>query len=358
MRFVRLAPLDIASRPKHCEATAKIRNVAATPAVLLDLGVDVEGVLRRADLDPLIFFNPENVISFAALGRLFAECVRATGCESFGLRVGAKTKASAIGLTGLVSLHSSTVREALRVVIDTLKTSETGGATLLDVRGALASFIYTVTAPNIEAVDQIEDGSVAIAFNLMRQLCGPEWRPYRVRLARCPPRDKTPFPRFFEAPVDFAEPCSCLVFNAATLERPVLGHNPDYVDVLTPLLEEAAANAANDFLSTVRLVILTQVGAGAVSRENVCRVIGVSPRTLANRLERYSVSYSSLAHEARFESAQSLLMKGVPIAEIATQLGFAEQSAFTRAFKAWSGAAPARWRAARRGRLSAAPMLA
>jgi AraC-like DNA-binding protein len=189
----------------------------------------------------------------------------------------------------------------------------------------------------------------------MRQLCGPDWRPNRVRLARSPPRDKTPYLRFFEAPVDFAEPCSCLVFDAATLDEPVRGRNPDYVDVLAPLLEEAAASATSDFLSAVKLVIRTQVGAGAVSRDSVCRVLGVSPRTLANRLERYSVSYSSLADEARFESAQSLLMKGVKIAEIAEQLGFAEQSAFTRAFKAWSGAAPARWRRARRSAGNGAP---
>jgi len=42
-------------------------------------------------------------------------------------------------------------------------------------------------------------------------------------------------------------------------------------------------------------------------------------------------------------------MKDKKIAETATILGFAEQSAFTRAFKAWSGTTPARWRADRGG---------
>jgi len=43
-------------------------------------------------------------------------------------------------------------------------------------------------------------------------------------------------------------------------------------------------------------------------------------------------------------------MKDKSIAEVAAALGFAEPSAFTRAFKAWSGATPARWRAERVGR--------
>ena len=345
--------MDSRSRTKHREATAKIRNIAAIPAVLNEFGADVDAVLWRAGLEPLILSHSENVIPYAALGRLLSESVKATGCESFGLRVGIKTGASAIGLTGLVSIHSATAREALQVISDTLKTSETGGATFLRVHGALASFGYAVTAPNIEAVDQIEDGSVAIAFNIMRKLCGPEWRPDRVRLARAAPRDKSPYLAFFQAPVDFAEPCSCLVFAAATLDAPVRDPKPDYVDVLAPLLEEAAANVTGDFLSVVKLVVRSQVGTGALSRDKVCQALRLSPRTLANRLERYGVSYSDLAGEARYEVAQGLLMKNVPIAEIAAQLGFAEQSPFTRAFKAWSGTTPAGWRAARRGPLKA-----
>ena len=79
-----------------------------------ELGADVAAVLRKAGLDPNIFSDPENVMPYAALGRLFAEGVKATGCESLGLRVGATTKPSAIGLTGLVSVNSPTVREASR----------------------------------------------------------------------------------------------------------------------------------------------------------------------------------------------------------------------------------------------------
>jgi AraC-like DNA-binding protein len=35
------------------------------------------------------------------------------------------------------------------------------------------------------------------------------------------------------------------------------------------------------------------------------------------------------------------------VAQIATMLDYADASAFTRAFRRWSGTTPARWRAAR-----------
>jgi Arabinose-binding domain of AraC transcription regulator, N-term len=107
----------------------------------------------------------------------------------------------------------------------------------------------------------------------MRQLCGAGWRPGRVRLARNPPRDKAPFTRFFAAPVDFAEPRSCLVFDAAALDAPVRDSNPDYANILAPLLEEALANARGDFLSSVKAVIRSRI-AGALSRDRVCRALG------------------------------------------------------------------------------------
>jgi AraC-like DNA-binding protein len=81
----------------------------------------------------------------------------------------------------------------------------------------------------------------------------------------------------------------------------------------------------------------------------VCRALGVNARTLAHRLETFGVTFSGLADEVRFDAAQGLLLRGRRIAEIAAALGFAEPSAFIRAFKAWSGTTPARWRAARNG---------
>ncbi len=341
--------MDTSSSRRPAYATAKARNVASIPDVLREFGAEAPAILQKAGLDPNFFGDLEQVMPYASLGRLLTESVKATGCESFGLRVGAKTKLSSLGLTSLVSLNSPTVRDALQVIIDTLKTSETGGATFLDIRGGLASFGYMVVAPNIESVDQIEDGSLAIALNILRRLCGPGWRPTRVRLTRDPPRDKTPFTRFFEAPVEFASASACLVFDAAMLDAPVSDCNPDYAAILAPLLDEAVANAPGDFVASVKSVIRARIRAGALSRDSVCLALGLNPRNFARRLEAHGLTYSGLADDAKYEAAHGLLLKDKRIAEIAVALGFAEPSAFTRAFKAWSGTTPARWRAARKG---------
>ncbi len=216
--------------------------------------------MRRAGVEPGLFSSPDNVLPFPALGRLVSECVRATGREDFGLRVGAKTGVTGIGLTGLVSMHAPTVREALEVIAAGLKTSDTGGAVVLDQRGDRASFGYVLTAPNVEAPDQILDGATAIVFNIMRSLCGPAWRPIRVRLTRDPPQNKALFSKAFELPVDYGAPAAAVIFDAAVLDTPVSGRDPNYAAILAPLLEEAMANAEGDFLGLDRREPLSSSG--------------------------------------------------------------------------------------------------
>jgi AraC-like DNA-binding protein len=340
--------LDRVTRTKPRFATIKVRNAAAILPTLAELGADPDAVLRSAGIEPAIFSDPDNDLSFAAVGRLAGECVKATGCESFGLRVGARRNMTSLGLSGLVSMHASTVRDALQVLSSTLKTSNTGVATTLDVRGKTASFLYVVTAPNIESSDQIVDAGIAVVVNTMRQLCDPAWRPNRVRLTREPPRDRTPFARFFGVPVEFGALTAGVIFDSLTLDWPVRDRNPDYAKILAPLLEDAAADAEGDFVSAVKSVMRARIGSGAFAREGVCRALGLNARTLAHRLEGFGVTFSGLADEVRFDAAQSLLLKDRRIGEIAAELGFAEPSAFIRAFKAWAGTTPGRWRAATR----------
>jgi hypothetical protein len=265
-------------------ATVKVRNAAAIPHVLMELGTDPSNVLRRVGLEPDAFSNLDNALSYRALGRLIAECVRETGREDFGLRVGARMGATAIGLTGLVSLNAPTVREALEVIAGGLKTSDTGGALVLETRGAEACARYVVAAPGVEGADQIVDGAMAILVNTLRAVCGAAWRASRVSLTRDPPRAKAPFSRFFDAPVEFAAPLAGVTFDAATLDWPVCNRNPEYADILAPLHQEAVASARGDIVSAVRSILRVQIAGGAATRNGVARALGLNPRTLAHRL--------------------------------------------------------------------------
>jgi AraC-like DNA-binding protein len=339
--------VNIAHKRRLSTATVKVRNAAAIASMLVDLGADPAAVLRKAGVAPATFANPQNTLLYATLGRLTAACVEVTGCDDFGLQVGVRSEPTIMGLTGIVSINSSTVRNGIGVILATLRTTDTGGEAFLSVPHGLALFGYTVVAHGIEAAEQIEDAAVAIALNVMRQFLGQGWRPLRARFARKSPRDRRRFKQFFGAPLVFDQPRTCIEFDAAALDLPVKSQNPAYAEILAPLLEQAVRETTPDFLSAVRSILRTEVAAGTLSRDRLCKALRLTARTLSNRLEAYGVTYTKLADEARFEAARDLLLRGRPIADIASSLGFAEQSTFTRAFKTWAGSPPARWLADR-----------
>jgi AraC-like DNA-binding protein len=74
--------------------------------------------------------------------------------------------------------------------------------------------------------------------------------------------------------------------------------------------------------------------------------VGLAARTLNRRLAAEGTSYLQLREEARYAIARQLLTETrMPANQVADRLGYANSSAFTRAFRQWSGKAPAEWRA-------------
>jgi len=67
----------------------------------------------------------------------------------------------------------------------------------------------------------------------------------------------------------------------------------------------------------------------------------VSSRTLARRLAAEDLSFAQVLDEMRADLAQRYLDdRSLSISHIAWLLGFQEPSAFTNAFKRWTGKAP------------------
>ena len=78
--------------------------------------------------------------------------------------------------------------------------------------------------------------------------------------------------------------------------------------------------------------------------EGVADKLGVSPRTLQNKLAAQGATFKILVDGVRKEKAELLLRSPKTLTEIAYQLGFTDTSGFTRAFSRWHGVSPSDWR--------------
>ena len=86
---------------------------------------------------------------------------------------------------------------------------------------------------------------------------------------------------------------------------------------------------------------------GRVLVEDVARSLGMSERTLARRLSDEGLNFTEILHQLRRDLAIRYLDdRKLHVSKIAWLLGFQEVSAFTHAFKRWTGKTPSKMRTA------------
>ncbi|WP_213997944.1 AraC family transcriptional regulator [Arsukibacterium sp.] len=78
---------------------------------------------------------------------------------------------------------------------------------------------------------------------------------------------------------------------------------------------------------------------------DTAKALNVSSRSLQRFLQGHNTSFRQLVNECRHQLARQYLQENTyNIQQIATQLGFEEQSSFQKAFKSWQGCPPGVYR--------------
>jgi AraC-like DNA-binding protein len=313
--------------------------------ILREFGCDPDPIIREAGLDPQLFDDDTNIIPFVALGRLLTLSVAHTNCHHFGLLVGQRGSIFSLGVVGRLMQHSATVGDALQALVSSLSIQNRGAVPALAIIGDTALFTYSVYQHDIESADQISDGSIAVAVNALRALCGIRWNPAEVLLPRVTPADSEPYRRHFRAPVRFNQETAGIVMPVSDLDHRVVGADPMMHALLKERIEQMKGNAGSEFSDDIRRLLRTRLTSNRCSANDIAELLAMHRRTLSRRLKGSGMGYRAIANEIRFEIARQLLEDTeVPLGQIAAALGYSEASAFTRAFRRWSGQTPTTWR--------------
>jgi len=185
---------------------------------------------------------------------------------------------------------------------------------------------------------------------LCRQLTNRRLVPSRVRVVHR--RSKTPpeFRSFLGCEIEFGSSVDEVVFPAAVKLMPIVSADPYLNQLLTKYCEEALAHRPESGVATLRSNVENEIATllphGKASAGEIARRLGMSNRTLARRLAAEGLTFSEIQTELKTDLAKRYLRDGdLPISQIAWLLGYREVSAFTHAFKRWTGTAPRQSRA-------------
>ena len=325
--------------------TLRISAVWHLPALLRELGLDLEEVLAAAGLRAGIFDSPDNPITYTALERLLLTCEQASNRDDFGLLIGQRSRLAEMGLAGEAARCSDSVGEALTRFVDHFNLHDGAATMALVVTGGYARFIYAIAEHGMTDTRHFQLGAITIAFNIVQDLCGDDWLPTAVTLACRSPANLRACHKFFRAPMRFDSDESALVFERHWLDRPLppvdAGHRRRIEDEVAALAMQMHA----EFPATVRRLVRKQLLFGQCSMDAVAASLGMHRRTLDRKLQRHGVQYGELVESVKHDVARQLLWDtGLQVQQVAESLHFSTAANFATAFRRWTGMTPSEYR--------------
>jgi AraC-like DNA-binding protein len=152
----------------------------------------------------------------------------------------------------------------------------------------------------------------------------------------------------FDCEIEFGARQDRITFPATVRSMAILDADPYLNALLLEYCEEILSRRrirSSHWRASVENVIAPLLPHGEAHLDGIAQKLGVSRRTLARRLAAENVCFGDVLSELRSELARKYLTEpGMQIAEIAWLLGYKDTSAFSHAFKQWSGAAPSKQR--------------
>lgn len=264
------------------------------------------------------------------------------------LRYGEAIDPDDLGALGLALKTAPTVDDALRRLIRyILVLSDTLEYELVD-RPWGQVFALTGRPHHRRGAALANECALAAVTSMVRRVAGTRVVPRELTFRHpAPPTDRFHL-ELFGCPVTFDAPLDGVHLTTEQLARPtLLGDEGLSAYLLAQLDELRAETAARTLVSEVRGAVADALADGQPSKSQIARRLGMSERTLHRRLAEEGASFQDLVTRTRQDAAESLLRSDGPsVADVAFLTGFSDQTAFTRAFKRWTGQTPAAFRAA------------
>ena len=312
-------------------------------------GVDPMELLEEAEIDPAHVINADRRIPVPKMQKLWRSAVQVTGDEAFGLHAAEQLQPATLQGLGLALLASDTLYDALKRLVRFSQVLSSGLRVELEEEGEYVNLVYLFDASEFgdDFVWQVFDFSMNLVLVMCRMTLGEYVAPLRIETVRPAPTDPDLFESQVGCKVKFDAERSAITFVRADIIDQLVTANPELARVNDEQVETYLASFME--VSTSREVvgkIVEHLPDGPPNQGQIAEALHVSNRTLQRKLKDEGTSFIDLLQDTRLQLAQKYLAQPQrSIVEIAYLLGFSEPSTFSRAFKRWTGQAPADYRA-------------
>lgn len=286
------------------------------------------------------------------------------GCRdnAVAVRVAEASDLADLEIFGFLAMTARSLEEAFARVarVRALWAEGAGWSLGVDPAGEGAQLRYHPWADEVDRRGRTLATEFVVAEMLqsVRQLVGERIVPIRVGFHHLPLQDERALGAFFGVAPTFTPERAGPEGYEATLTLPASIGARQVSAFDTRLhaffLRECDAmmerlGGQDTWLTLLRRKIADAHSYGQPSAQELAKGLGMSPRSLRRRLEERGTSFRAIKEEVSVNLANAYLAReGLSASEVAFLMGFAEPSAFFRAYRRWTGETPGEFQTRRR----------
>lgn len=310
-------------------------------------GGDVDSIFGRASIRTDQLDSPCNELNLGQFCKLFDEAAAQTAHDNFGLEFGASYQPKQLGPIGYAAISSPTLFAALRC-LEHYFPAHQGQTTLsLGQDRDLLWLHYRIFDERVLKKRQDAELSMGVFVNIFRHVLGQSWCPLEVNFEHQRPDQIFDHERLFGAPVLFGRQSNSIAFRRSDLEARMPDQDSYLYSIIEPYLKSRRSldSSTDDFASLVREQVRSLMKDRVPTVSEVTSSLGISDNEFQKKLRTQSLVFRDLVKAVRQEMALHYLNNDdLSLTEIAFRLGYSELSAFSRAFRSWTGQSPQRYR--------------
>jgi|GEM_PF-359514 len=307
------------------------------------IGLDQAAFYRNANIQ----YTPGDVGCFISARQTMAlvdQAIKALDMPYLGLAMGNLMTISHHGMAGVAAVTQPTLRGCLEAIrrycMELFPALEMDGF----VGDSEAAFVISENISLAPYTHFFMELNMVSFYNNFQHLVAGDYEITGADFSYPEPAWGHIYRRYFKCPVRFNQPQTCLRGDPALADYELpLANRLMAMSAEKTLFENIPTRAMRLLPLRLRRMLVRYYGAFP-SLENAASEMGMSGRTLRRKLAEEGTSYQHELDIVRERLTREYFARGgQSITEVAMMLGFADSSAFAKAFRRWTGMSPSEY---------------
>ena len=287
--------------------------------------------------------SAEKRFSIDLIFPILAHTAKHTNRPEIGLLCGLSLRPESLNELGSAIMCCSTLRQVIEINRRYQILTQQLGRSNLKIIGEEARLVWEPHYEDAEYGRMVTDVVMAGHAIFGRWLSWVQDKKINaVHLQHAKPAYADKYIEIFDCPVLFSQRENAMLIDVDALDAPLPQANKKTLSEICGRLDVALERLQQlkPIREQVADILYIEVSNIVPNLQQTAKYLGVSPRSLRRGLMEEKTNFRQVLEQTRQKICAELMADNIPFLQIASQLGYSQQSAFNRAFKQWYGATP------------------